>query len=193
MSKEDYCDCNECRLHRTRVIPVLDDKPTTEAFKSVGGAYKYRVRQGSRWDESMESFCSAKEAQAAGEALIESWEDAPDDQPTVEERLEKIWAECFPPTTQELIIQALRDIAAVVDGLQSRLGALGDEMEKLKEDCQYVEVEGLKTLPARESEWLLEDDDDDVSIETLRELIAPELARAAKAMDCFFEQSWGAE
>jgi len=69
------------------------------------------------------------------------------DQLTVEEQLEKIWAECFPPTTQELIIQALRDIAAVVDGLQSRLGALGDEMEKLKEDCRYVEVEGLKTLP----------------------------------------------
>ena len=51
------------------------------------------------------------------------------------------------PTTQELILQEVRDLTASVGEIREGLSALWREVEKLKEDCRYIEVEGLKALP----------------------------------------------
>jgi len=65
------------------------------------------------------------------------------------------------PTTQELILQEVRDLTASVGEIRLGLNALAEKfralekrVEKLEADCCYVEVEGLKTIPARDREWL---------------------------------------
>ena len=62
------------------------------------------------------------------------------------------------PTTQDLILLEVRDLTASqgeirlgLNALAEKFRALEKRVEKLEADCCYVEAEGLKTIPARES------------------------------------------
>ena len=59
------------------------------------------------------------------------------------------------PTTQDLILLEVRDLTASQGEIRLGLNALAEKfrtleerVKKLEADCCYVEVEGLKTLPA---------------------------------------------
>ena len=58
------------------------------------------------------------------------------------------------PTTQELILQEVRDLTASqgemrmgLNASAQKIRALEERVKKLEADCRYVEVEGLKTVP----------------------------------------------
>ena len=59
-------------------------------------------------------------------------------------------------TTQELILQEVRDLTASqgemrmgLNASAQKIRALEERVKKLEADCRYVEVEGLKTVPAK--------------------------------------------
>ena len=101
MSKEDYCDCNECRLHRTRVIPVLDDKPTTQEFILS----ELRDLNGS-----------------LGQLRLEMGD----------------------------LRRDVGHMKAHWRGARVNFNLIQERLEKIEQDCRYVEVEGLKTCACRE-------------------------------------------
>ena len=98
MSKEDYCDCNECRLHRTRVIPVLDDKPTMQEFILS----ELRDLNGSLSQLRLEMGDLRRDVG----------------------HMEAHWR-----------------------GARVNFNLIQERLEKIEQDCRYVEVEGLKTVP----------------------------------------------